>query len=294
MTGNLNLWAWWFVWSWTLVDLEPLARLLLCFIFTTTWLLNLHYRDAQPPDEVNCERLFGGNFRFMTDINHQLNVITSALFLIASVYPTRPVKRLSSWLQGTVVAPNAVLIVMLFWGAYWTNSEATYSTYGHRWRPFYLCHVQHTLIVVTSLLEALVRPHSLLWDSSKPALIVWYAYAIWNIHIRRVTGHWVYAIFTPVPITPWLELVLILPIGCCVLCESWVHCWLIHSINYNCSRQVHLSNDRKTGPCRAHDWLVAIWPWLSALGPICILNLTWYKHVLPFLWTQIANVSFLC
>ena len=57
------------------------------------------YRGHQPKSEVNCLRLFGGNWRFMTDINHQLNVVGSLLALAASVYPTRSLKRLSSWLQ---------------------------------------------------------------------------------------------------------------------------------------------------------------------------------------------------
>ena len=46
----------------------------------------------------------------MTDINHQLSVVTSFLTLLASVYPTKPLRRLSSWLQGTIILPNAMII----------------------------------------------------------------------------------------------------------------------------------------------------------------------------------------
>ena len=59
---------------------------------------------------MSCDKFFGHNFRFMTDINHQLSVVTSLLTLLASVYPTKPLRRLSSWLQGTIILPNAIII----------------------------------------------------------------------------------------------------------------------------------------------------------------------------------------
>lgn len=192
-----------------LVGIEPIVRLILFIFFASTWWLNLVYRAHQPKSEVNCLRLYGGNWRFMTDINHQLNVVGSLLALAASVYPTRSLKRLSSWLQGTILWPNSILIALLFWTAYWIDPEGTYSTYGHRWRPFYLCHAQHSLILVTAFCEALIRPHCLLWDSIQPSLMMWYIYCVWNIHIRRITGLWIYQIFNKVPDMALLELYLI-------------------------------------------------------------------------------------
>ena len=83
-------------------------------------------------DEIKCVKLFGGNFRFMTDINHQLCILVSFLNIISSIYPTKKMNRFASWLQGTIILPNAIIITVVFWSAYAVNPEKTYNTFDHR------------------------------------------------------------------------------------------------------------------------------------------------------------------
>ena len=125
--------------------------------------------------------------------------------------------RFSSWLQGTIIFPNAIAISGAFWIAYAWDPELAYNSWDHRYRPFYLCHVQHSFILLFSMLEAFFRPHrivkklttlmeryrvnnfttkSLLWNTVMPSMIFWYLYTIWLIHIHNFTGQWVYPFFS--------------------------------------------------------------------------------------------------
>ena len=126
--------------------------------------------------------------------------------------------RFSSWLQGTIIFPNAIAISGAFWIAYAFDPELAYNSWDHRYRPFYLCHVQHSFILLFSTLEAFFRPHrivknvssrwwsatelvnfttkSLLWNTVMPSMIFWYLYTIWLIHIHNFTGQWVYPFFS--------------------------------------------------------------------------------------------------
>ena len=40
--------------------------------------------------------------------------------------------RFASWLQGTIILPNAIIITVVFWSAYAVNPEKTYNTFDHR------------------------------------------------------------------------------------------------------------------------------------------------------------------
>ena len=62
-----------------------------------------------------------------------------------------------------------------------------------------MCQIQHTFILVSAVVEACVRPHNLLWNTTKPLLILWYLYTLWIIHIHRITGLWVYPFFPYLP-----------------------------------------------------------------------------------------------
>ena len=120
----------------------------------------------------------------MTDINHQLSVVAAGLNLANSgsvsskwsikdahkiwlilcmshtkVFNNTLLNRFSSWLQGTIIFPNGVAISGAFWIAYAFDPELAYNSWDHRYRPFYLCHVQHSFILLFSTLEALFRPH---------------------------------------------------------------------------------------------------------------------------------------
>ena len=136
----------------------------------------------------------------------------------AKVFNNTLLNRFSSWLQGTIIFPNGVAISGAFWIAYAFDPELAYNSWDHRYRPFYLCHVQHSFILLFSTLEAFFRPHrnvknwdnnckwcareliclttkSLLWDTVMPSMVFWYLYTIWLIHIRNFTGQWVYPFF---------------------------------------------------------------------------------------------------
>ena len=137
--------------------------------------------------------------------------------------------RFSSWLQGTIIFPNAIAISGAFWIAYAFDPELAYNSWDHRYRPFYLCHVQHSFILLFSTLEAFFRPHrivkisprwwgatelmffftseSLLWNTVMPSMIFWYLYTIWLIHIHNFTGQWVYPFFSILDNSGELEII---------------------------------------------------------------------------------------
>ena len=134
------------------------------------------------------------------------------------VFNNTLLNRFSSWLQGTIIFPNGIAISGAFWIAYAFDPELAYNSWDHRYRPFYLCHVQHSFILLFSTLEAFFRPHrivknvssrwwsatelvnfttkSLLWNTVMPSMIFWYLYTIWLIHIHNFTGQWVYPFFS--------------------------------------------------------------------------------------------------
>ena len=83
------------------------------------------------------------------------------------VFSNTLLNRFSSWLQGTIIFPNGVAISGAFWIAYAFDPELAYNSWDHRYRPFYLCHVQHSFILLLSTLEALFRPHRKVKNSSQ-------------------------------------------------------------------------------------------------------------------------------
>jgi len=171
------------------------TRLVTFVYFTGTWIINLKYRKLERQQDP--AKFYGGNFRFLTDINHQLTFLAVGFSLLGKILQKKKLSICGSWLQGSLVFPLSVVISVIFWTAFLISPDKTYT--GASTRPFWLCHAQHSHIVLSVLIEAAQFPHSTLWKSSKPLSIFMTVYACWLIHVFRATGIWVYPFFPLLP-----------------------------------------------------------------------------------------------
>ena len=67
--------------------------------------------EYRKDEEVkNSKKFYGGNFRFLTDLNHQLIILAASCHLFGKWLKMKNIKLLGSFLQGCVVFPNSLFV----------------------------------------------------------------------------------------------------------------------------------------------------------------------------------------
>lgn len=166
------------------------------FIFFSILLFGL-YREYSLGELLPGRIGFGGPFKFLTYLNHLLQIV---YLLLVIIVPPKISSQTSFTLQDRlfqIVLPVTGIVTTMFWFLHSQNMFGDLSHY-----PNDLNHIQHTLVAVIVLFELLLERKvginnnflgSNFFTQSIPLIVFASTYLAWISYLKQIHGKWAYS-----------------------------------------------------------------------------------------------------
>ncbi|XP_015601866.1 androgen-induced gene 1 protein isoform X2 [Cephus cinctus] len=157
-----------------------------------------------PRSVAKMHSAYGGKFKFLTFLDAIIQVIFFLICILNDVAGTnklnpkkRPlVRRLKDYIHASLAFPIAMFVGVTFWALMFVDRELVLPKALDLYFPWWLNHIMHTMIMVSTLLEMLVAPRQYPKRSRglTGLLIFMLSYLVWMHVIYAKSGIWVYPV----------------------------------------------------------------------------------------------------
>ncbi|KAH0544253.1 androgen-induced gene 1 protein-like [Cotesia glomerata] len=147
---------------------------------------------------------YGGKFKFLTFWDAIIQAVFFFLCILNDIYGTNKVapkqtpllRRIKDYFHATFSFPLAMFVGITFWSLMFFDRELVLPKALDPYFPWWLNHLMHTMIMITTVLEMISAPRQ--YPKKKSGYIGLYAlmisYLIWIHIIYYKSGVWVYPV----------------------------------------------------------------------------------------------------
>ncbi|KAG7209537.1 hypothetical protein KM043_015617 [Ampulex compressa] len=163
-----------------------------------------HTYTIVPREVTKLHDVFGGKFKFLTF----WDAIVQAIFFFIcvvndwcgtnAVNPKKPplIRKIKDYMHATLSFPLAMFVGVTFWSLMFVDRELVLPKAMDPYFPWWLNHLMHTMIMVSTVLEMLVAPRKYPKRSRGLGGLILFmlVYLIWIHVIYFKSGVWVYPV----------------------------------------------------------------------------------------------------
>ncbi|XP_047368723.1 androgen-induced gene 1 protein-like isoform X4 [Vespa velutina] len=168
-----------------------------------------------PQNIMKVHSAFGGRFKFLTFWDAILQAVFFFICIMNDWYgtnavsPKKPpfIRKLKDYVYATLSFPIAMFVGITFWSIMCIDRELVLPKALDPYFPWWLNHLMHTMIMVSSIIEMLLAPRKYPKRSHGLAGLLSFTltYLIWMHVIYFMSGIWVYPVMEV--LTPPLRVV---------------------------------------------------------------------------------------
>ncbi|XP_067211229.1 androgen-induced gene 1 protein isoform X3 [Linepithema humile] len=171
-----------------------------------------------PHNVTRVHGAFGGKFKFLTFWDA---ILQAVFFLICflndlvgtnAVNPKKPpfTRKLKDYFHASLGFPIAMFVGVTFWALMLVDRELVLPKALDPYFPWWLNHLMHTMIVITTTIEMIIAPRQYPKRSRSLGILAIFmlTYLVWIHVIYYKSGVWVYPVFEV--LTPPLRIVFFL------------------------------------------------------------------------------------
>ncbi|XP_029176526.1 androgen-induced gene 1 protein-like isoform X1 [Nylanderia fulva] len=157
-----------------------------------------------PYNVTRVHSAFGGKFKFLTFWDAILQAIFFLICLLNDFYgtnavnPKKPpfVRKLKDYFHASIGFPVAMFVGVTFWALMFVDRELVLPKALDPYFPWWLNHLMHTMIMVTTVFEMIVAPRQYPKRSRGLGILVSFmlVYLVWMHIIYYKSGIWVYPV----------------------------------------------------------------------------------------------------
>ncbi|XP_008551341.1 androgen-induced gene 1 protein [Microplitis demolitor] len=157
-----------------------------------------------PKDVIRNFSAYGGKFKFLTFWDAIIQAVFFLLCILNDIYGTNKVvpketpliRRIKDYFHATFSFPLAMFVGITFWALMFIDRELVLPKVLDPYFPWWLNHLMHTMIMVSTVFEMLIAPRQ--YPEKKSGYFGLYAlmltYLVWIHVVYYKSGVWVYPV----------------------------------------------------------------------------------------------------
>ncbi|KAH0954607.1 hypothetical protein HN011_002863, partial [Eciton burchellii] len=157
-----------------------------------------------PYNVVRVHSAFGGKFKFLTFWDAILQSLFFSICFLNDLFGTNAVnvkkvpfiRKLKDYLHASLGFPLAMFVGIIFWALMFIDRELVLPKALDPYFPWWLNHIMHTVIMVSTILEIILAPRQYPKRSRGLGILVSFMliYLVWMHVIYYKSGIWVYPV----------------------------------------------------------------------------------------------------
>ncbi|XP_043274500.1 androgen-induced gene 1 protein-like isoform X2 [Venturia canescens] len=162
------------------------------------------YYTVVPGDVTKMHKAYGGKFKFLTFWDAIIQAIFFLICVVNDLYGTNKVapksvpliRKIKDYFHATYGFPLAMFVGVTFWSLMFVDRELVLPKALDPYFPWWLNHLMHTLIMVSTVLEMIVAPRKYPKRSHgfTGLMVLMLVYLVWVHIIYMKSGIWVYPV----------------------------------------------------------------------------------------------------
>ncbi|XP_076232447.1 androgen-induced gene 1 protein isoform X3 [Calliopsis andreniformis] len=157
-----------------------------------------------PPSPTKIHNDFGGKFKFLTFWDAIIQAVFFFICMLNDVFgtnavsPKKPpfIRKLKDYVHAVLSFPVAMFVGITFWSLMFVDRELVFPKVLDAYFPWWLNHLMHTMIMVSTLMETILVPRT--YPKRSKGLfghfMFMFMYLVWIHIIYLKSGAWVYPV----------------------------------------------------------------------------------------------------